>query len=429
MNVTPILQGPAGIPVALPPAPRPQVVVFAFDYGPEHAGSRIRSIGSMDLQRGERALQLSEHMGILGGPDAGAPGCPALLQQVTQPADQATLLSFHTKTYMRALQKQRMSERFNPEDYQWEPDTTPLFRHVGLVAACAISAAAALLTGAADIAVFFQGGLHHGKPDALVGFCPTNDIVFAINRLRQAKERVMYVDIDVHQGDGVEAQYLNDCSVLTISFHHEPVPGTDDKGFYPGLQRNPNTRDMGCGYKKHKTINVPFSRGTGDAGFVHVFNSVIRAAFDNFKPGAVVMQCGCDSLQGDALAERLLLTIRGHSACTKVVRDLCLAAAVPLLVTGGGGYTPWLAARCWAHTLAVLVGNTAAAQAVPASALQDADLAAYLTPTHHTGLPSDLLAGCSPNDMFLDGFSAPPSAQVETSERLVAIVIKNINAR
>ncbi|KXZ56578.1 hypothetical protein GPECTOR_1g52 [Gonium pectorale] len=256
-------------------------------------------------------------------------------------------------------------------------------------AAGSIQAARDLASGACDVAVHWGGGMHHGMPYRAFGFCYVNDLVLAVLELMAVCGRVLYIDIDVHHGDGVETAFKKSEKVLSISLHKwddgrmQASIDTLNHGkpqrpvFFPGTGKK---NDLGEGQGKYFTVNVPLQDDITDESYFHVYKAVVQTAFDRFKPQAVVLQCGCDSVAGDKLG-RFNLSIRGHARCVELVRDLCRSGGnpngpanpnakwkVPLLVTGGGGYTPPLVARCWTLETAVLLGKELGEEMPPAVA-------------------------------------------------------------
>ncbi|KAA0186253.1 Histone deacetylase [Fasciolopsis buskii] len=184
------------------------------------------------------------------------------------------------------------------------------------------------------------------------GFCYVNDIVIAILELLKYHPRVLYIDIDVHHGDGVqEAFYLTD-RVMTVSFHRYGnlfFPGTDlDESDFP--LHIGDMYEVGAKAGKYYSINIPLREGIDDEMYINIFRSVINDVVNLYRPTAIVLQCGADSLGCDRLGV-FNLSIKGHGACVKMVKELGL----PLLVLGGGGYTVRNVARCWAYETAVLL--------------------------------------------------------------------------
>lgn len=160
--------------------------------------------------------------------------------------------------------------------------------------------------------------------------CPSNEICifFVIG------QRVLYVDIDIHHGDGVEEAFYTTDRVMTVSFHKfgDYFPGTGD------------IRDIGYGKGKYYSLNVPLDDGIDDESYNSLFKPIMGKVMEVFRPGAVVLQCGADSLSGDRLG-CFNLSIKGHAECVKYMRSF----NVPLLLVGGGGYTIRNVARCWCY--------------------------------------------------------------------------------
>lgn len=166
--------------------------------------------------------------------------------------------------------------------------------------------------------------------------------MLGIIELLRFKSRVLYVDIDVHHGDGVEEAFYTTDRVMTCSFHKygEYFPGTGE------------LRDIGVGQGKNYAVNFPLRDGINDASYKSIFEPVVTAVMQYFRPEAVVLQCGGDSLSGDRLG-CFNLSMKGHANCVKFVKSFGL----PTLVVGGGGYTMRNVARTWAYETGVLVGE------------------------------------------------------------------------
>ena len=217
-----------------------------------------------------------------------------------------------------------------------------------LVAGASLDAAYMLRTGETDIAINWAGGLHHAKSGNAAGFCYVNDCVVAIVELLRTFDRVLYVDIDFHHGDGVEEAFYITDRVCTFSMHRfspkKVFPGTGD------------LHDTGAGLGKFHAVNVPLLGGVTDEVYVPLFTELVTELVDVFKPSAIVLQAGADSLVGDSVGMEngcFNLSTRGHAECVRVVRDFNL----PLLVLGGGGYSKTAVARCWAIETAILCGR------------------------------------------------------------------------
>lgn len=165
--------------------------------------------------------------------------------------------------------------------------------------------------------------------------------MLGILELLRYHQRVLYVDIDVHHGDGVEEAFYTTDRVMTCSFHKygEFFPGTGD------------VRDTGIGKGKGYAVNVPLRDGMSDANYASIFQPVITRIIEWYKPGAIVLQCGSDSLSGDRLGS-FNLSMRGHAACVQFIKGFGL----PLLMLGGGGYTVKSVSRTWAYETGLAAG-------------------------------------------------------------------------
>ncbi|KAG9293824.1 hypothetical protein G9A89_019162 [Geosiphon pyriformis] len=263
---------------------------------------------------------------------------PGTIEELTQ---------FHTDEYIKFLGKVTPA---NFDDYYQDQvkfsvgDDCPVFD--GLLEYCQITAGGSL-EGAArlnhnlcDIAVNWAGGLHHAKMQEASGFCYVNDIVIAIIELLRYHPRVLYIDIDVHHGDGVEEAFYTTDRVMTLSFHNygDFFPGTGD------------INDIGYGKGKYYAVNVPLRDGIDDTTYKTIFEPVVTHVIEWYQPSVIVLQCGADSLSGDRLGTFNLSTI-GHGECVRFVKKF----NIPMLVLGGGGYTIRNVPRCWAYETAIIV--------------------------------------------------------------------------
>ena len=193
-----------------------------------------------------------------------------------------------------------------------------------------------------DISVNWAGGLHHAKKSEASGFCYINDIVLSILELLKYHERVLYIDIDIHHGDGVEEAFYTTDRVMTVSFHKYG-------DFFPGTG---SIEDHGVLNGKYYSCNIPLKEGINDQSYEYMFKPIMKRIIDYYQPGAIVMQMGADSLAGDRLG-CFNLTIAGHGECLKYIKSFGL----PLLVLGGGGYTLRNVARCWTYETSICCGK------------------------------------------------------------------------
>ena len=165
--------------------------------------------------------------------------------------------------------------------------------------------------------------------------------MLAILELLKTYERVLYIDIDVHHGDGVEEAFLLTDRVLTCSFHKF-------RDFFPGTG---NFDDVGFDKGRYHSVNFPLNEGVDDQTYEIIFRRVIDQIYEVFRPGAVVLQCGSDSLSGDKLG-CFNLSVRGHGACVDYVKG----KGAPVLLLGGGGYTLRNVPRCWTYETSMALG-------------------------------------------------------------------------
>ncbi|MBS0270662.1 MAG: acetoin utilization protein AcuC, partial [Proteobacteria bacterium] len=241
-------------------------------------------------------------------------------------ADRATLARFHTAEYLDAFERSARSMVVSPEvrsRYNIGTMECPVFE--GLWDRACATVGGSIL--AADLALDGHlpfhpgGGTHHGKSDRASGFCYLNDPVFAISRLLDAGlERVLYIDLDAHHGDGVEIAFASDVRVHLVSFHEE--------GRWPGTGRLEDVRGA-------RTINVPLPRGVNDDEFFSVFREVRDRRLLTLDPEAVVITCGADALMGDPLSSMNV----SNRALARVVAE-CINLSRHAIVLGGGGYNP-----------------------------------------------------------------------------------------
>ncbi|PIA44059.1 hypothetical protein AQUCO_01800243v1 [Aquilegia coerulea] len=266
------------------------------------------------------------------------------------PATPNDIQKFHSDDYINFLSSVspesiqdhthiRNMKRFNVgEDC---PIFDGLFQFCQASTGGSIGAAVKLNTKDADIAINWAGGLHHAKKSEASGFCYVNDIVLGILELLKLHQRVLYVDIDVHHGDGVEEAFFTTNRVMTVSFHKfgDYFPGTG------------HLKDVGAERGKYYSLNVPLEDGIDDESFQGLFQPIIQKVMEVYKPEVVVLQCGADSLSGDRLG-CFNLSVKGHADCLRFLRSF----NVPLMILGGGGYTIRNVARCWCYETAVAVG-------------------------------------------------------------------------
>jgi acetoin utilization deacetylase AcuC-like enzyme len=257
---------------------------------------------------------------------------------------------FHTKDYVDFLKRVTPANYSNFSKFLTRfnigVDDCPVFD--GVYDFCRFSSGASLecarkiVDGSSDIAINWSGGLHHAKKFEASGFCYVNDIVLAILQLLRVYPRVVYIDIDVHHGDGVQEAFYQSNRVMSVSFHRY------DGEFFPGTGA---LEEIGSKDGKFYTVNVPLQESIDDKSYAYIFKSVMTNVMKSFQPSVVVLQCGADSLASDRLG-CFNMSIKGHGDCVAFMKTF----NVPMIVLGGGGYTIRNVARCWTYETSVLAG-------------------------------------------------------------------------
>jgi acetoin utilization protein AcuC len=256
------------------------------------------------------------------------------------------LARFHDLDYIAALQAAERDGRVTDavkERYNIGRNGNPIFPEIFTrpATACGASIHAARTLAAVDRGVIHSlaGGTHHGRPAMAYGFCFFNDPVLAIlAMLDHGLERVLYVDLDAHHGDGVQDAFHDEDRVLTLSIHED--------GRWP---RTGPLGDRAGGMARNLPVPPEFNDNELDAILTEAVLPLGRA----FRAGAVVIQSGCDGLADDPQSKLAL----SNGALARAVEKVS-GLAPRVLVTGGGGYNPWAVARAWTLVWAALNGIT-----------------------------------------------------------------------
>lgn len=343
--------------------------LLAYDMGEQHPFNPVRLQLTMRLAT---ALGVLDDVPLLG-PD---------------PAGVKELYRVHAAEYVEAVQQAPMAawnvgHGLGTDD---NPVFTDMHDSASLIVGSTLLGARCIAEGTASRAVGIAGGHHHAMQDHAAGFCVYNDCAVAISwLLEQGYDRIAYVDTDVHHGDGVQAAFLGDPRVLTISLHQHPFtlfPGTGYSG------------EIGVEGGEGHAVNVPLPPNTGDAGWLRAFHAVVPSLLDQFRPQVLVTQCGVDSHGEDPLAD-LSLTVDGHRAIYRELRTLAdRCAEGRWLAVGGGGYQLLrVVPRSWTHLIAtVLDRDVAPDTALPAEwtdMVRDVAPSAELPPTMSDGADTE----------------------------------------
>ena len=321
-----------------------------YDFGPGHPLAPVRV---------ELTMALARELGVLTA--------PGVTVAEPSPATDADLEFVHDASYIAAVRAGEANPAFGlgtPDD----PVFPGMHEASALVAGATLAAASAMFGGLAQHGINVAGGLHHAMRRAASGFCIYNDPAIAIEwLLRQGVEKIAYVDVDVHHGDGVQAAFYNDPRVLTISLHETP------DFLFPGTGR---PRERGGENARGYAVNVALPPGTGDAGWLRAFDAVVPPLLRAFGPQILVSQHGCDTHYRDPLAH-LELSIDGQRTAAVWLHALAHeTAGGSWLATGGGGYDlVHVVPRTWTHLLAEASGHPVDPAAATPAAWRDFALA------------------------------------------------------
>jgi len=315
--------------------PPNEVLVFSkrfneFSYGPNHP---------LKVERLQLTMDLIAACGLM--PSSTEPWVEAT------PAEEQDLLRVHSEEYINVLKDANGGEGpLMGWRYGLGSGDNPVFPGVYdwslLVTGATVECGRQVLRGGPRIAFNIAGGLHHAMRSRASGFCYLNDPAVGIARMVDEGLRVVYLDVDVHHGDGVEAAFYGTDRVLTISLHQHGwtiFPGT---GFPDEMGEGPGT-----GY----AVNVPLAPGTDDDLYHWVFMEVVPPLVHAFRPDVLVTQLGTDALTADALG-RLNLSIAGFGRLMAEIKSWNLR----WVALGGGGYRPINVARAWTTAWAVMRG-------------------------------------------------------------------------
>ncbi len=262
-------------------------------------------------------------------------------------ADEPTLELFHERSHVEFVR------RASTLGYGYlDEGDTPAFEGVLEAGELAVGSTLAcverVLSGEADHGFNPVGGLHHARRDRSAGFCVFNDIGVAIELLRGAgMRRVLYVDIDVHHGDGVFYPYESDPDVLVFDVHE------DGRFLYPGTGR---AEESGKGEAAGTKVNVPLAPGEGDEAFARVAPRLARFA-EEASADFVILQCGADGLAGDPLGG-LAYSPRVHAEVARILHAVAHQSCGGRMVAlGGGGYDPANCAAAWTAVVKEMCEN------------------------------------------------------------------------
>ena len=305
--------------------------------------------GGSHILRQERLILARKLMQIYGL--VGSEGAEEL---TPEPATDEDILMVHEKEYVDVLK--HLSD--NPEGFSLEHGLgitdNPVFK--GMYDASIMQVGGTLLScksvvgGTTDRAFNIGGGFHHALPNRASGFCLLNDVAIGIKQLleKYGIKRILYVDIDVHHGDGVQFVFLKDPRVMTISIHE------DGRYLFPGTGFE---HDVGEGEGTGYAVNIPLPPYTGNASYLHAFNEIVAPLADAFKPEIIITQLGVDAHRSDPLAH-LNLTTHVYEEIATIYDDISQRHCNNRWVAvTGGGYDMLSCSRIWTLILSKMIGR------------------------------------------------------------------------
>jgi len=318
------------------PAGKPALVYHEdyqkYDFGSGHA---LREV------RGKLARDLIESLGLLRAAEEKRPSS----------AGEDAILSVHERKYVTVVKRLSANPKVGEPDFGLEPGDNPPF--AGMYEAAALQVGGTLLAcdlvarGQATRAYNLGGGFHHAMPARASGFCVFNDVAIGVRHLLERRiRRILYVDIDAHHGDGVQAAFYRDPRVLTISLHEDP------RFLFPGTG---TVDEIGEGDGKGYAVNVPLPPHTRDEGWTRAFDAIVLPLAEAYRPEVLVTQTGADAHTDDPLAHLDLTTESYEHAGARfdtLARTLCRDRWV---ATCGGGYDVTAVPRVWTLLFAAMV--------------------------------------------------------------------------
>ncbi len=307
-----------------------------YDFGGEHALREVRIRLARDLIAAYGLLK------------------PSVAETLTPtPADEEALRRIHTADYLATVRNLSIHPKGVSYEHGLGTADNPVFE--GMYEAAALHAGATLraceevASGTYGRAMSLGGGFHHAMADRASGFCIFNDLAVGIQALlaKHGVKRVLYVDVDAHHADGVQAAFYEDPRVLTISLHedgHYLFPGS---GF---------ADEIGAGPGKGYCVNVPLPPYTRDVSYLYAFQEIVPPLAREYKPEVIVSQLGADGHHLDPLTH-FMLTTETYEAVGRILDDLSKElCGGRWIATGGGGYEITAVPRVWTVLFSEMVG-------------------------------------------------------------------------
>ncbi|GAA4655478.1 acetoin utilization protein AcuC [Arthrobacter cryoconiti] len=325
--------GPAAVPTSIVA----DAAMSAYNFGPNHPMSPKR----LDL-----TARLAKELGIFDLPNV------AVLDSYVASDDE--LATVHSREYIAAVRRVGADPSLSEPERGLGTEDDPAFARMHEASArlggASLLLSDALIAGTAIRGVNFGGGMHHASREKAGGFCIYNDAAMAVQRLLDSGVgKVAYIDIDAHHGDGTQNIFFNEPRVMTISLHESGLtlfPGT---GF---------ANEIGGPKAEGTAVNVSLPAGTGDAGWLRAFHSVVPALVEAFAPDVILSQHGCDSHREDPLAHLNTSVDAQREAALSISALADKVCGGRWIAVGGGGYNiVSVVPRVWSHLMAIVAGK------------------------------------------------------------------------
>lgn len=261
-------------------------------------------------------------------------------------AQRAEIERFHSAGYVDKVMKASATGQ-GFLDLGDTPAFPGVYEAAARVVGTVVQATDDIVGGATRRAFVPIAGLHHARRDAAAGFCVFNDCGVAIETLRHRHgiQRIAYVDIDAHHGDGVFYGFESDPDLTIVDLHE------DGRYLYPGTGA---TSETGSGAARGTKLNIPMPPGSSDRAFFDAWVHA-EAFIDKARPEFIILQCGADSLAGDPITHLEYSAEAHRHAATRLCGLADRHGHGRLLALGGGGYNPRNLANAWCAVVTAMI--------------------------------------------------------------------------
>ena len=269
------------------------------------------------------------------------------------PLSPEELYDIHDPNYVSAVESASMGKEVPEADrYGLGTADTPIVAGMAegarFLAGGSVHGARLLLENESGPVLQLGGGLHHAHRAMASGFCLYNDTALAINEMVKAGWHVVYLDLDVHHGDGVQEIFYSNEQVMTISLHES------GEFLFPGTGW---VHELGRGMGRALKLNIPLQPFTEGESYLEILRGILEPALSWFRPNAMVVQAGADAHYSDPLAD-LMLTSRDFQKIYETVLEFAAEkCGNRILFTLGGGYRIQATCRIWAILSLLIYGK------------------------------------------------------------------------